>query len=481
MAGDTLVIIARIDSSHRPISYFAWTVDHASQEIITEGNMLVYSWPPEKAGVHPVSVRAIDRKGFSSGLQSMNVASNAVFPTLQVPRDTLLKRNDTLTAMVIASAVNGKIVQYLWNIGSLDWTDSGVSPQRKIWRQGKDTLTVGVGVRDNRGIMKTDSFHVYFNAPPTNPVMVSPRLGDTIIFHAIDSTLKRGAVTFRFSANDQNGPNDTLTYALYLGKTAGQQAKVYQGPNTTWTPLTPLDTSLYYWTLTVKDRLGDSARTGGSFTCLLQQTICFAGHSIVVGYGGDGVNGGFRGKVLATLRTRRGGTVKIKPIGPLTTGFLANKSDDSCFAVPGFRSRDLWLLYTNSFPKLNADIWVVMLGVNDVYSYNNEFRQLIWIIDSIYARNPQSYTYVINGLPFNTSYGMDKVFNGWLADSITARTKANPSRNLWNINAFKKFAINDTANPKLFTPELPNLLHPNQYGYDTLAQMILDTMKLKFP
>ena len=84
-------------------------------------------------------------------------------------------------------------------------------------------------------------------------------------------------------------------------------------------------------------------------------------------------------------------------------------------------------------------------------------------------------------MPYKGSYGMDKIFNGWLADSIAVRRSANPNRNLWNINAYTKFAINDTANPKLFAPELPYLLHPNQAGYDTLSQMLLDTMKIKFP
>jgi lysophospholipase L1-like esterase len=480
-AGDTAVIIARIDSSHRPLAYCAWTIDHAAQEIKTNGNILIYYWPVEKAGVHRLFVRAIDVKGFSSAQDSMTVTSVIAYPTLKVPPDTLLKSNDTLTATVVASVANGKIVQYLWDIGSLNWTDSGPSPQRKIRRQGKDTLGVRVGVRDNRGVMKTDSFHVYFNAPPSNPQMAAPRSGDTVIFHSTDSTFIRGAVSFRFSALDKNGGNDTLTYKLYLGKSAAIQTKVYEGHDTVWTSVTPLDTTVYYWTLMVKDRMGDSAQTAGSFTCLLQKTLCFAGHSIIVGYGGDGVNGGFRNKVLASMRVRRGGSAKVKPIGPLTSGYMAVKPDDSCFAVAGYRARELWLLMSNSFPALTADVWVVMLGVNDSYNYNTEFKQLLWIIDAIYARNPLACAYVINGLPYKGSYGMDKIFNGWLADSIAVRRSANPNRNLWNINAYTKFAINDTANPKLFAPELPYLLHPNQAGYDTLSQMLLDTMKIKFP
>ena len=480
-ANDTVVIIARIDSSHRPIAYCVWTIDRSSREIMTDGNVLACSWPPGKAGIHGVSVRAVDRKGLSSARDSMTITVVVAYPTLVVPKDSLLRRKDTLTATVSASVAGGRIVQYLWNVGSLDWTDSSPAPQLKIMYKGKDSLSIQVGARDNRGVMKTDSFHVYFNAPPANLRMLSPRLNDTVIFHSIDSSFKRGAVTFRFSANDKNGNIDTLTYKLYLGKTAGSPPTVYEGRDTMWTSSAPLDTSVFYWTLVVKDRLGDSAQTSGSFTCLLQKTMCFAGHSIVVGFGGDGTNGGFRNQVLSTMRTRRGGTAKVKPTGPLTTGFMANTPDDSCFAVASYRARDLWLLMKNSFPTLNADLWVLMIGVNDGYSYNNEFRYLMWIIDTINVHNPQACTYVINGLPYRGSFGMDKVFNGWLIDSITARKNTNPSRNLWNIDAYKVFALNDTANPAFFAPELPYLLHPNQRGYDTLARMILDTMKLKFP
>ena len=483
-AGDTFIVIAQIDSGHRPIAFFAWTVDHAAQAIMTIGNSFAFYRPVENAGNHTLSVRAVDVKGFSSTSDSMTITSVAITPTLKIPRDTLIKRKDTLIAVVGASVAGGSIKQYLWNVGSSTWTDSGTAPQTKIVYQGKDTLTVLVGARDNRGSMKIDSFHVFFNAPPADLHMAFPRLGDTIIFRNIDSTYKHGAVHFRFSATDKNGIHDTLTYKLSLGTSPGGLATAYEGRDTVWTNTSPLDTSHYYWTLTVKDRLGDSAQISGGFTCLLQQTLCFAGHSIIVGFGDSVIGmGGMRGRILPVIRSRRGGTAKVKPLGPLSTGFMADKTDDSCFAVSSYRARDLYLLMKNSFPALNADMWVVMLGVNDAYSYNYEFRQLLWIIDTIHAHNPQAYTYVINGLPYQGAFGQDKVFNGWLADSLKSRKAVNPSWNVWNIDAFKKFTLADstTPNPALFFPETPYVLHPNAAGYDTLSKMILDTMKLKFP
>ena len=483
-AGDTLMVAARVDSSHWPIASFAWTVDHDAEEIMTTSNIFPYSTSPLQPGTHPISVRAIDTKGFSSLPDSMVITSVPVYPTLKMPRDTLLRQKDTLTAAVNATVAGGVIRQYLWSLGSYAWTDSSAAGRKKIWYQGADTVTVRVGARDNRGVMTIDSFHVYFNSPPANVRMSYPKPGDTVIFRLIDSTFKRGAISFKFSATDKNGPRDTVTYRLFMGSSPSSLSKVYEGTDTSWTNAAALDTTIHYWTIIAKDRVGDSAQASGSFTCLLQQTICFAGHSIIVGFGGDSFNGngGMRGRVLSAMRTRRGSAAKVKPIGPLTTGFMAVKQDDSCFAVASYRAKDLWLLMKNAFPLLNADLWVVMLGVNDAYSLNNEFRQLLWIIDTIHVHNPQAYTYVINGLPNAASYGQDRIFNGWLADSIKARTTANSSWNLWNINAFKKFVAADSVspNPALFAPENP-LLHPNAAGYDTLSKMILDTMKLKFP
>ena len=49
--------------------------------------------------------------------------------------------------------------------------------------------------------------------------------------------------------------------------------------------------------------------------------------------------------------------------------------------------------------------------------------------------------------------------------------------NIWNINVYKVFTVADTSNPLLFTmTEIP-VLHPNIKGYDTLATMVLDSMK----
>jgi lysophospholipase L1-like esterase len=473
-ANDTLFIISQILTTSFTPSQYIWSIDGSPQGIMTENNILSYCWPPLQAGTHRITVRAVDAQGRVAQSDTMTVTVVAVKPFLSVPHDTLVRALDTVIAMVIASVEQGTIVRYLWNVGSLSWTDSSASPWKKIWRQGKDTVGIAVGARDDHGNLGIDSFHVFFNAPPTHLQMLSPRDNDTLYVRSIDSTFARNIVTFRFSASDRNGLSDSLTFLLSLGKATAPLQVVYQGRDSAWSS-PRLDTGRYYWKLKVQDKLGDSSVIGGSFTSVLQQTICFAGHSIIVGVGGSIDSGGIRAKVLSTLRSRRGGDARVKSIGPLPTGFLKDKKDDSCLAVSSYKARDLLLLMRNNFPTLTADMWVVMLGVNESYR-QGELQNLVTILDLIHGNNPLAYTYVINGLPYPNFYGQDTVFNKWLADSIRVKKTLNPNRKIWTIDAYKLFSVNNAPNPNLFSPADNPLLHPNQKGYDSLAQIILDTM-----
>ncbi len=480
VANDTVSIIAQTASAHSAISQFVWSIDQSSQTIMTATPTLRYCWSPELVGAHTIKVRAVDENGQFAVSNTLTVTVKAIKPAVSAPHDTLVRAKDTAVAVVNASSGAGKIVRYLWNVGSLAWTDTTDSPQRKIWRQSKDTVSVLVGALDEHGNLGVDSFHVFFNAPPENALMLSPRNLDTVSFRSIDGSLARGEVSFTFSASDRNGPSDSLTYRLFLGKTPAAIAKVYEGRAPSCT-VSKLDTALYYWSLVARDKLGDSASASGSFTCILQQTVCFAGHSIIVGLGcdrdsnGTGGTGGIRKKILSTLRTKKQSAAKIKCIGPLPTGLLTDKNDDSCLAVSSYRAKDVLLLMRNNFPTLTADIWVVMLGVNDRYS-TAELQNLMSIVDFIHANNPLAYTYVINGLPFTQAYGQDSVFNKSLADSVRVKKTQNANRKIWAIDAYKKFAANGAPLPDLFTPGENPPLHPNQRGYDTLSRMILDTM-----
>ena len=476
-AQDTIAIIARVLSQVSSISRFFWTVDHAAQETPTIGNTLRCSWPPGAAGVHVVKVRATDDRMTGYVLDSMAVNVVTQSPSLVHPRDTLVSRTDTILVTLHASDSGAQIVTYLWNVGGLSWTDSTKTPRYKISYFGKDTVTIGVGVCDNHGATVVDSFHIYYNAPPENIRMLLPTNGDTILFHTIDSTFFQKRVAFRFTAFDRNGAMDSLSFSLYLGKSPGLLEKIYEGRDSLFIAGN-IDTAHYFWRLAAHDKFGDSVSCAGTFMTLLQQTICFAGHSIVSGFFCDSGSGGFRKKVLSGLRSSFGNDAKVKAVGPLVTNFMAKSPDDSCFAVGGYTAKDLYLLMENSFPALNADLWVIMLGINGNYN-STELRSLMNILNAVHANNSQAGIYVINGLPYAPLSGQDQVFNAWLSDSIAA--KKNLSWKISCIDAYHKFALDDYPNPALFTPESPAMMHPNQAGYDTLANLILSTMGITMP
>jgi hypothetical protein len=481
--GDTLFLTAQTFPAGSTASYFVWSVDGSARTIWTEGTTLAYPWTQDQAGLHTVSVKAVDAKGrFASG-GPMTIIVASVRPTVIVPHDTLVRSGDTIAVTAAAQGGVGKIVRYLWNVGGLSWTDSGDSPHCRIWRKGHDSVSVMVGARDENGNLGIDSFHVFFNAPPQNLRMLSPKTLDTVCLRMFDSTFFRGAIPFSFSADDPNGVSDSLTYRLCLGKSPGRLDTVYTGKGTSCSS-PKLDTGDYFWTLSARDRLGDSAFTSGSFACILQQTVCFAGHSIIVGMGVDPNTGtgGLRKKVLSELRKQRGGSeLTVRATGPLPTGYLSEKKDDSCFAISSFKAQEVVTLMQNSFPNMTADIWVVMLGVNGQYTVDNspynELKNIFILLDNMYRNNPLSATFVINGIYYSQYANNLTAFNDSLNNRIQTRRTQNPNRKIWTVDAYGIFSPNGTVKDSLFNPADNPLLHPNQRGYDSLAQAVLDTMK----
>jgi len=137
-------------------------------------------------------------------------------------------------------------------------TDSTKTPHHKISYFGKDTVTIGVGVRDNHAATVVDSFHIYYNAPPENIRMLLPTNEDTILFHTIDSTFFQKRVAFRFTAFDRNGATDSLLFSLYLGKSPGLLEKFTRDEIPFLSPVTS----------TQRTTSGDWWRTTNSATAL---------------------------------------------------------------------------------------------------------------------------------------------------------------------------------------------------------------------
>lgn len=472
---DTLVLRAHGTDKNGNIVKYLWALDGVHFNDTTGIDTLVTVWPRSTAGKRALKVKVIDNDALTSLPDSMVLSVNIGAPNIRPIDDTLVSLKDTVLIKITAFDTNGTITTYYWNTHNAGWDETSTSNAKKIYRGAADTQQVIVGAMDNDGNITSDTFTVYYNNPPRQLTVTRPAPDDTIIFRLLDSTFVKGQVLFRFSAVDPDGPRDTLRSSLYVGKSLDSLSLAYYGIDTAYT-LNNADTAQYYWKIVCKDRYGDSTTASGVFTCLLQKTICFAGHSIITGEGGDGTQGGFRAEVLAALRKPKTSVKCIQPVGPLCTGLMSDKPDDSCFAVGGSFAVMMYTMMTQSFPLLTADFWVFMIGVNKSFD-SNESQYTISLLDEIHRRNPKAGMYVLNGLPYANYYSwayQDRVhaYNSMLADSVAARRSQ--GWRIWIVDAFSLFVQSDsTLNPAYSVDGI----HPTQAGYDLIGKAVIDTMQ----
>ena len=273
---------------------------------------------------------------------------------------------------------------------------------------------------------------------------------------------------------DIDGPGDTLRYFLFVGKKPDSLSLIYAGTDTAYT-LGNADTTRYYWKIVCKDRYGDSTAASGVFTCMLQKAICFSGHSIISGDGGDSVHGGFRANILTALRKQKISSKCVQPVGPLCPGHMGIRTDDSCFAISGSFASIMYPMLIQGFPQLNADLWVFMIGVNKAYD-SGESQGTINLINEAHRRNPQAGIYVLNGLPYPDYYSsgyQDRVhsYNSMLVDSMAVRRSQ--GWRVWVVDAFSQVMQSDSTFDYTYTADG---IHPNQAGYDLIGKAIIDTM-----
>lgn len=473
---DTFGVRAQVENGSSTIDHFLWNIDGGGFTRVTAGCTLAIAWPPAASGAHRIATRAVDSRGVSSLPDSMVVSVRLDMPTIHVPHDTVISSRDTLDAVVSASDANGAIVRYLWNFGGMGWDDSTTISRYSIAYSGTTPLTVMVGARDDDGLIAVDSFAITFNRPPVQPVMISPV--DTAIMRLIDSTFFKRMVRFSFTARDPDGTDDTLTFRLFIGKNPGSLTPVYEGTDT-FVSLEDLDTGSWFWLLSAVDRFGDSTQSAGSFACIHEQTICFAGHSIMAGMGGDYISGGTRKTILRDMRAHYSG--HVKSVGPLLTGWMDRKEDDSCFALSSSTAGQMMGLLVGC-ADLNADTWIIMEGINAGYTAT-ELSGVMNLIQEAHRRNPSAAIYVLGGMPYpdvpDPGYydrwyyyrGSLGVFNAVLQD--TAQSKSGQGWDIHYVNVYDGFMTSDsTRNAAWFADEI----HPNQTGYEVIARTILDSM-----
>ena len=472
---DTLVLRARgTDKNGRVVKYL-WALDGVYYRDTTFDDTMMTVWPRSAAGKRTLKVKVLDNDTLLSSPDSMTVNVNIGMPYIKPLGDTLVSIHDTVVVKITAFDTNGTITSYYWNSHDAGWDETSTSNFKKIYKGSNDTQKVIVGAMDNDGNLASDTFTIRYNNPPRQLIVTRPAASDTILFRLFDSSYVKGQVFFKFSAIDPDGPRDTLKYFLYLGKRPDSLSLMYAGFDTAYT-VSKADTTHYFWKIVCKDRFGDSTSASGAFTCLLQKTICFAGHSIVDGDMGDGVSGGFRAEVLSALRKPKISTKCVQPVGPLCAGNMSNKTDDSCYAMSGSFASFMYTMLTQGFPQLNADLWVLMIGVNKAYDIT-ESQGTINLINEAHRRNPQAGIYVLKGLPYPDYYAsgyMDRVnsYNTMLTDTLAAR-RAQGWR-AWVVDAYSVVVKSDSTIDYTYSDDG---IHPNQLGYTLIGKAIIDTMQ----
>jgi hypothetical protein len=458
------------------IDRYVWYIDDPQRSRTILDTLLTWVWGAQDTGRHVIGAYAIDRDSITSNTAVLGVSVLSGAPNIEAIPDTTISSDDTLLITCHASDPNGSIALYLWDFSGIN--DSTTDSTHALSYRGNRTERVTVGARDNDGLVSTTGFTVTFDRPLDTLAVSSPGPADTLVFHEKESG---AAIAFTYNASDPD--NDVIAYSLWWRVEADTADQLlYQGTDRSFS-FGGIGPGRYLWRLEALDPWGHSRMTNGGIVVLREHTICFVGHSVVLGLGGSDSGGGFRAGVLDSLRRMLGPYEQLKPVGPMTSNWFMTHSpaDDSCLAVSGIPSDLLYFTMIN-IPSLNADIWVLMSGVNDYYNPKG-IRFTTYLMDCMYGRNPNSRIFVLNAnqispIPthFDANY-WQPYFNQGLSDSIAVRVAA--GARIFQVDAFT--ALSDSLGQ--FDPLLFNSdgLHPDQTGYDRLRDAIFSTMKSSVP
>jgi hypothetical protein len=482
---DTVVFCVEGSDTNGAVLSFAWSFDGAAYDLVTDSGGPFPIWIQENEGPCTVWVKGIDDDGVESAPDSFIIRVLLNAPVVAAIPDTVVYRDDTVRISLTASDTNGTIEEYYWDENGDGWDDTTLEPVKDIFYYGSDTCVWIAGARDDDGLVTADTFIIVFTPLPFVPFMAYPADSSVEFFRTFDSTLKERKLVFSFGVQDLDGvPDTTISYILRLRPENGENELVYTGTDTSFT-VVGLDTVPYLWQLTAADSNGYSIAVNGSFRCLWQRAMDFIGHSIITGMGSFEGTGGFRMEVLETFREKCGHPDAVKAVGPLVTGlFSKSPRDDSCLAVAGKTSYHIYDSL-RLYPDLNADIWVMMLGVNgNFYDFLERFY-IVALMEAIHARNRDCEMYVLNGIPVPDSvdpvYSDSAVavfqqrvleFNSYLEEKAEERRA-----NGWKIQIVDAFsALSEDSAWVLEYYYDP--IHPNEKGYELLAREILKTMGL---
>lgn len=472
-AGDSVRITAHASDPDGSVVCYRWLIHTSAgvDVVSTPDSTILMAWGADDTGSHTVSVVAIDDDSLSSEIAvcTLRVHNGSVVPVA----DTILSSRDTLLVSRVAIGSDEPLMYY-WDIDGNGWDDSCTGGQYRVFYSGLESVSLVCRVRFSNGLPFQDTINIYFNRPPDGNVLL-PFMHDTLW---IGMNSMPGEVDFSTPFTDPD--NDPINGIITWGRTGIDTFEISDSVHL------PVDSvGQYQWRLVLRDSFGNEVVRSGVTVAGKEWTICFAGHSLVTGYGGDNASGGFRAGVVSGLRDSLAPLERIRPVGPFVSeGLMAGSvADDSCFAISGAFAREMLLLLDHAYKDLTADIWVLMLGVNGSFSAI-EMTSTTLIMERIFERNPHARLYVLLSPPYaSLGSAQRRYYNNNVTNKITATETGLIARGFAASVVRADTALWSTADTFSVEPTLYNsdMLHPNQDGYDRLSDEILAVMRESVP
>jgi hypothetical protein len=422
------------------------------------------------SGTHTIVLNVLDKDSVLSSSDTCSVTVLPGIPLLKLPfRDTTISAGDTLKVIPFTTDINGRIIAVEWY--SQQTKKQLKSDQISISYSGFPVEKFNLAVCDDDSLWLYDTITIRFNLPPVIKLLVVP--SDTVF---CTESQPFADVLFSWSTYDRE--RDVMSTLFSI--TSNDSSWRYEGDaDSVHYRLGAVGE--YHWKLTIKDSFGNTSSMNGHITLVQEHTICFAGHSIICGMAGDGLNGGFRSAVLKGLRENLSPYHKIKAHGPITTPDMGKyPEDDSCYAISGSKAYEMALFLKIAYKTLFADIWVVMLGANAGYT-PTELKYTIEMVDTILGRNRSARVYILTSPPFpadNFNFIAANealvTFNNAIYDSVAARNE-----NGFNISVVDVDTLLTDHNHVFDPTWFADHVHPNMAGYYRVGEKILEIMRLQ--
>jgi lysophospholipase L1-like esterase len=468
MTGESEVFTAAAYDEDGTVANYHWTIKTASGDtsVTSVDSFFSFSWDIDDTGKQEVILMVTDDDSLKSQPSICTLLVKSNLPVLKSFSDTVISSLDTLVIHRTLKDTMQKALMYYWDVNGSGWDDSSTTPICRVSYAGNAIQTIVCGIKNDASLLYRDTLRITFNRPP---VIKSISLLDSATIWCGENGIP-GTIPFDFTVSDADG--ESLATYIIWGRGEVQDTIICSDA----TRLSIDTTAVYHWHLHVSDEFGNHIVKEGNSPVGIEHTICFAGHSIVVGVGDTTFSGGFRSGVLAGLRDSIGPFERIRATGPLTTDSRQlNSSDDSSFALSSTLAREMLLLMDHGYPELTADIWVLMFGVNGGFD-SRETQATVDMLSRMFTRNPKARVYVLTSQPFSpvTDNSRD-YFNGTLRESV-ASLKAQEYSAFIVESGDSILADGTVFNDTLIYKGDNYNVHPNAEGYRRLASGILKVM-----